>query len=172
MLTFEDLTPGNWHRFEKPILQSELFYPEFIRTSREEFIEVLLDGDYIAKVVKLDSRYIGNAIGYSLTQEDIKDHGFDWKPENSRMLYLFNFVIEPAYRGKGYGQRLLLEFIKSANEIGYEKLVGHFRRNWSLPMIKKLGAIEIGIHSNWENTGEDYIICELDLRRVVVPVFT
>jgi ribosomal protein S18 acetylase RimI-like enzyme len=83
--------------------------------------------------------------------------------EDHSMIYMFNFVIEPEYQNKGYGSQLLKEFIKSAKEKGYKKLLGHFRQNSSLHLVKKLGAKEKKTYKNWCKTKENYTLCELVL---------
>ncbi|MBN2111708.1 GNAT family N-acetyltransferase [Candidatus Woesearchaeota archaeon] len=168
MLIFEDIKPDNWQRFESFVLKTELSYPEEIRTERDEYIEIILE-ENIAKSASFNSEYIGNAIGYPLTIEDVEFHDLTPEMIKVKAIYLFNFAVEPIHQGKGYGMKLLLEFIKSAKEKGYEKLLGHFRPNASLALIKKAGGKELKICKNWENTGEDYVLCELDLKSFQLP---
>lgn len=166
MLEFENLKKDNWKRYEEPILQSESVYPEAIRTPAEEFAYVLEDGDAIAIVALLDSHYIGNIMGFTLDRDELGDYGMGDVPSESEIVYLFSFVINPQYQGMGYGHRLMEEFIREARAKGYRKVIGHFRPNNSLHLIKKLGAEEKGIYRDWMGSGEDYVFCCLDLNGI------
>jgi len=170
MLSFEDLGAENWSKYSGLILQSELVYPETIRSAPEDFIEILSEGDRIAKVAFTGSEYVGNVIGYCITPEEMKAYGLEGEGDRSKIAYIINIVVAPQHQGKGFGTELLREFIKAAKARGYEKLVGHFRQPNSLNLIKRLGAKEKGVFRNWENTGEDYTLCFLDLQSVRVPV--
>jgi GNAT superfamily N-acetyltransferase len=166
MLTFDDLIEGNWNKYGNFVLQSETIYPEFIRSPGEEFIDIVKSRGSIAKIALLDSEYIGNAVGFCMDEEDKGDFGLDKLPGNPKIIYLFNILINPAHQGKGYGSMLTQEFIKSAKAMGYDYIAGHFRPNGSLHMIKKFGAVEGAVCKNWENIGEDYVFCILDLRSI------
>jgi GNAT superfamily N-acetyltransferase len=166
MLCFEDLTWNNWSNLKTDILKSELIYPESIRGTESEFLEALNTRDYIAKILRLDNKYIGNAVGRdschilsSGLYACLEDTSFIKK----RTVHLNNIVIDIPHQGRGYGYRLLQEFIREAKNKKYEQLVGFFRPNNSLPIIKKVGAIEKSTHQNWYNTREDYKFCELNL---------
>jgi GNAT superfamily N-acetyltransferase len=169
MMEFKDLDMSNWWEFKEMILQSEQFHPKPIMTEGEEYIMILTAGNIVAKVALADSRYIGNAIGFCLSPQDTKEYGLGSIPENSKTIYLLNFVIDVPYQGRGYGYQLMQDFIKTAKMKGYENLVGHFRPNGSLHLIKKFGGCEKGMVKNWENTGEDYVLCHLDIRSVSIP---
>ena len=167
MLAFEDLNLNNWHVYVDLVLKSEAIFPESIRTSKEEFTEILLIKDTIAKVA-IDSGYVGNIMGYPLVSlENLEEYGLQFLEE--RAIYISNLVIESTHQGKGFGKKLLLEFIKAAIDNGYEKVYGHFRQNHSLVLIKKLGARELKVFPNWSDTGEDFVLCELDLLKASIP---
>ncbi len=167
MLVFDDLTPETWWQYEQHILHSETFFTKSIRTDKDEYIDIF-NFNNIAKVVKLNSIYIGNIIGCTLMGEEVEECGLTGM-DLSKTLYLINFIIDPPHQRKGYGRALLLEFIRSAAERGYERIIGHFKPGTSLPMIKKFGGREIGIARNWCETGEDYVLCELDIK-CMLPV--
>jgi GNAT superfamily N-acetyltransferase len=163
MLEFQNLQKDNWHRYEESVLQSESVYPEAIRTPAEEFVYILEGGDAIAIVALLDSHYVGNIIGFTLDRDELGDYGMGDVPSESEIVYLFSFVINPQYQGMGYGYRLLEEFMREARARGYRKVIGHFRPNNSLHLIKKFGAEEKGVYRDWIGSGEDYLFCCLDL---------
>jgi len=168
MLTFEDLDLNNWPVYADLVLNSESIFPEPIRTSKEEFTEILLIKDAVAKLGKIGTEYIGNIMGFPLLSlQDPEEYGFQTLED--RAIYICNFVVDPSYQGKGFGKKLLIEFLKATIENGYEKIYGHFRQNHSLGLIKKLGAKEVKICQNWSDTGEDFVLCELDLTKIDVP---
>jgi ribosomal protein S18 acetylase RimI-like enzyme len=165
MLTFEDINIENWSRFEKEVIRTEQIYPEALRTPAYEFNNIL-SGPNIFKCAFVDSKYSGNAIGYPLeTSEDLESHGVDVSRLGEKIIYLQNLAILPNYQGKGIGYKLLKEFIRSAKEKGFETLIGHFRPNGSLALIKKFGAKEVKQCHNWEGSTECFVMCELDLLR-------
>lgn len=175
MLIFEDINVENWGKVVSSVMKSELSYKKSIRTSKMGYATILADGDAIGKLVFNDLSYVGNIIGYAPTKPELKDYGLN-KPEHKgvKYMYLFNFLISRSYRGQGIGSKLLREFLIEAKKQGYEKVIGHFRPNGSLALIKKFGAKEIGIYEDWENTKEDYLFCELDLRnmQIIEPMIT
>jgi GNAT superfamily N-acetyltransferase len=170
MLSFDDLGGGNWERYASFILKSEEVFPDGIRTPKEDFIDVVKEGDAIAKVALLESKYVGNIFGYSLLPDETASHGINDVPANSKVIYIFSIVINPEYQGKGYGKQLLWEFIKTAKAKGYDYVAGHFRQNGSLQLIKKFGAKEEGVYHNWENIGEDCIACCLNIHQIQEPL--
>ncbi|MBN2042769.1 MAG: GNAT family N-acetyltransferase [Candidatus Aenigmarchaeota archaeon] len=166
MMSFEDVRAENWDKYNQMIIESERVYPDSIRTPAEEFVDVVREENAVSKVILVDSQYAGNAIGFCMDDEDKNMFGLTDLPGNPKVLYLFNFVINPQYQGMGYGYLLMREFILSAKNMGYDYVFGHFRQNGSLHLIRKFGAQERGIHKNWEDVGEDYVVCCLDLRRI------
>ncbi|AJF61780.1 TPA: GNAT family N-acetyltransferase [Candidatus Woesearchaeota archaeon] len=160
MLTFVDITLKNWAKYEQSILNSELEFKEEIRTPKEEYIHILKSRTYIFKVALLDSVYIGLAAGYRPPKNDLGWHGL--KNKTNDFIYLFNIVIDKPYQGKGYGSALLEEFIKAVKERGFRKVVGHFNSS-SRRIIQKHGGTEVSVAKNWENTGENFFVCELDI---------
>ncbi|MBI3032559.1 GNAT family N-acetyltransferase [Candidatus Woesearchaeota archaeon] len=168
MLSFEELNQFNWFIFEDDILGSEQLYPESIRSTAEEFLELLNTPAVIALTLQFKDKYIGNIIGCPLSADEIKEFGLETTitKHPSKIMYLFNYVIDKNFQGNGYGQDLLLAFCKIAKQRGYETVMGHFRKNESLLVAKKLCAEEKKAFPNWENTGEEYILCELDLNKI------
>lgn len=165
MLVFRELTAGNLKEFEQALSASELNFPESIRSTYDDFIDILEGDNAIGFIALLDSVYIGNILGSQPTEYDIKDCGIELKTDITKVIYIYNFVIEKEYQGKGHGYRLLLEFLKTAKERGYEIAFAQVRKNGSFALMKKAGATEKGVSFNWEDTGEDFVLCELDLRQ-------
>jgi len=168
MIAFETLSAEYWAKHEADVLKSEEMYPESIRTPREEFLNILNDGGVIAKIAIVDSRYAGNIIGFFLRKEELPRFGLQDLHGGGRITYVINFVVDKAYQSKGHGTRMLTEFIKEARQKGCEIIAGHFRPPQSLHLIKKFGGEEHGTVANWENTGEDYTLCLLDIKDLQV----
>jgi len=170
MISFVDLTPQNWTGLKDRILQLENTYPEDVRSGMEDYVTIFSEGDTISKMIVVDGQYAGMAIGYGLKPCDFAEHRIRGEPENSKIFYLFDIVMDKPFQGKGYGSQLLLEIIRSAKESGYEKIAGHFRQNGSLRLMKKLGAEEKTVETNWDNSGENFVFCVIDLRKDGIPV--
>ncbi|MFH1237780.1 MAG: GNAT family N-acetyltransferase [Candidatus Aenigmatarchaeota archaeon] len=169
MLAFEDLGSDSWQKYGELILKSENVFPEAIRTPEEDYADTVKENGSIAKVALLDSQYVGNIFGYALLPEDLESHGLHDVPQDAKVIYIFNVVVNPEYQGKGIGKQLLWEFIRTAKDRGYDYIAGHFRQNGSLQLIKKLGAKEEGVYHNWENMGEDCVACCLNIHIIQEP---
>jgi len=161
-LEFEGLTAETFGKFREQMLHSEEEYPEPIRSTADDFMEMFRHEKTIAMIALLDSQYIGNVIGCELSQEEAETYGANLTHEK-KTIYIYNFIIDEQYRHKGHAKAMLNEFIGKARSIGFEMIAGHFRNNCSLPVFKKFGGVEKSVFPNWENTGEDYILCELDI---------
>jgi len=166
MLKFQNITLKNLSKLEKELVKSERAFPKDIRgEDGDYFTEMLETKGVIAKIAKLDSKYIGNIIGCPVTEEDVELYELHGLSDISKTIHLCTMVIDPPHRKNGYGRQLLLEFIKAARKAGYETLAGHFRRNASQHIIKALGGKKISTHKNWSDTGESYVLYELELRQ-------
>lgn len=163
-IRFEDLTQDNWDEFDDTVMGSEEdSFPENIMWEEEDFMEYISRPDCIAKALVSGEYYLGNVIGYPLTEEDIADQRLEGMVTTDKTIHLINIVVEHSTRMRGYGRMLLEEFIRCAKQQGYRRLVGNFRPNGSLHLIKSMGAKELRMHKDWEGTDEDYISCELEL---------
>ncbi|MDD5254104.1 MAG: GNAT family N-acetyltransferase [Candidatus Nanoarchaeia archaeon] len=162
-LTFKELDEANFEEYKNYLLHSEEIFPEKIRSSIEDYKDMLLDPNNIAILGFLDNNYVGNIIGATLIDEEFDEYGYD---RNKKIIYLYNIVIEKEYQGRGFGYELTKEFVRVAKEQGFEILIGHFRQNSSVSLIKKFGAVIKSTHPNWEESGEDYFFCEVDLTKV------
>ncbi len=161
MINFEDITPENWEKWKEPVLRSELIFPESLRSTEEEFRVTLDTPSNIAKIIRLDGRYIGNAFGCGAVHFDF--YRQSRQAVCAEEIHINNIVIEPPYQGHGHGTRLLQEFMGEARRKGYKKLIGFFRPNHSLRLVRKLDCVEKSVHPDWFGTGEDYVFCEIDL---------
>jgi ribosomal protein S18 acetylase RimI-like enzyme len=162
-LTFRDLNAGNWEKYAGCVTGSELVYPEALRTSSADFAEIISSESALSKVALLDSVYIGNAVGFRMDPEEMNEYGLSDLPEGAAVLYILNIVVNPGYQGKGYGNQMMRELLKSAKERGFSFIACHCRQTSSLGIMRKLGAQEMGLFRNWEGSGEDFTLCLLDL---------
>lgn len=164
-LKLEDLNLGNWKQYGSLVLRSEkLVFPEVLQEEEEDYLDILRRDKYIAKLAMLNYQYIGNIIGVSPSETDIKtDEGYSDLAFNPKMIYIHNFVIEPSFQGRGFGRKLLLGFVDAAKRRGYTSLEGHFRQNASFHLIKSLGAEKIKTVSNRYGAGENQVHCGLNL---------
>jgi GNAT superfamily N-acetyltransferase len=162
-LSFQELTHENLSLYAQSLEHSELIFPDPIKFSREDYFEILYGQDNIAKVMLFDGSYAGNIVGAELHPVEIDEFNLHETCARERVIYLYGMVIEPEYQGRGYGMKLLMEFISAARTQGYTRLVGHFRANASLALMRKLGAAELSLERNWCESGEEYVFCSLPL---------
>lgn len=159
MLEFQRLTKKNWKEWKNSILSSENAFSDPLKTTEEEYEEIIGLDDSIAIIATINGEYVGNAIGTRMAIDEIEDN-MEEKYKDSVMLD--NIVVEVHHKGKGYGKLILAEFLRRAKEKGYKKLYGYFQKDQSLYLIKKAGAIELQIEQNWHGSGEEYTLCVLD----------
>ena len=164
MLEFMDITKDNWEKVSHFVLSSESEYKDSIQTSKEDYDDIFYDGDAIGKVGMVNGKYAGNIIGYPPTDAEMEDYGLE--RGNEKHMYLFNVIIDSEFRGKGYGFSFMAEFLNESKKRGYTNMIGHFRPNGSYALIKKLGAVDLSLCKNWEETGEDFMLCSLDLKNL------
>ncbi|HCL57402.1 MAG TPA: hypothetical protein DHW82_10400 [Spirochaetia bacterium] len=162
-LSFIDLTPENWEVYKVFIMKSESTFPEEVQETEEDIYETLLKKGTAAKIALADGVYAGNTLAGKLNEEEIelyllKDKGIN--PDAS--IYLYNIVVDEAYKNKGIGLKLLLETVEKAKAMGYQKMIGHFRESQSLGLFKRAGGQEIERVEDWFDSGESYVYCELD----------
>ncbi|MBW2997558.1 GNAT family N-acetyltransferase [Candidatus Woesearchaeota archaeon] len=162
---FEDLTEDNWDEFEDAVIGiEEESFPEKLQFYDNNFIDLLSTPGCIARALVSGDYYLGNVIGHPPTEEDLKGENLEGLVKTEKTLLLATIAIEPKIRRQGYGRMLLEEFIRCAKYQGYERIVGTFRPNGSLHLIKSMGAKELRRHPDWGGTGEEYVSCVLELR--------
>ena len=110
-LAVEDLTIRNLPEYKRNILLGERIFHQDIRLSLEELTAILNGEGSTGEVALLNGKYIGNAIGFSPLSEQIKEMELHGVKENPGSIYAYNFVINPKFQERGYGTRLLGEFI-------------------------------------------------------------
>ncbi len=165
-ISFRDITVQNWSDLEIAVLNSEKVFEVPVQVTRKTFLYMISQPNPVAKAMFLDLQYIGNAIGYSPTKANIKQEELLGIKEDKKSIYLFNFVIDEEFKGKGYGYQLLAEFIRCAKAQGYKKLQGHFKDAESAHLIRKFGAKDVRAYKNWQGSGQTHILCEFSLDNI------
>lgn len=162
-ISFKDLNLESWSSYGKQILESENQYPEDIQSSEENYLFALSKPNAVASVLLVDNQYAGNAVCCPFTQEEVDELMLHDTLPVEGACYLYNFIINENFQGKGLGLALINEIVEKSRNQGYKILSGHFRPNGSLSLAKKIGAKELKPYPNWGETGETYIYCELNL---------
>jgi len=163
-LEYIEFTFENFHLHEGDIMSSEEIFPEEIRETSENYRKALKQEGAIGLIARIDSAYVGNALGFSPSGEFHEALRMDEiATDTKELIYLYNIVTMPEFQSKGYGRELLDFFIKKTARSGFSKVGGHFRNNGSLKNFKNMGGDEVATFEDWFGTGEDYIYCELPL---------
>ncbi len=173
MINFSSLTLDNWPAWKDYILGSEQAFPVHIRGTEEYFLGVLSKPGYMGRIAEIDGTYIGNTVGHAAachTDVGLKEKVDGFSFDEGRIALVANIVIEPEYQKKGYSWLMLDDFIKEAEKKDFDKLVFFSRPDNSLPMArtplaKAAGLREIRTCENWYDSGEDYVFCELDVKK-------
>ena len=84
---------------------------------------------------------------HSLTEENVKI-GVLWVQVKDRKAFIFDFVIDEAFRGRGYGKQSLAVMDEKLKSMGTESVTLHvFGDNVSAQeLYKKMGFEITGIH--------------------------
>lgn len=164
MLEFIPLTLDNFASYEADILRSEKIFPEAIQETSSGYLSVLQSEGAIGLIGWMGQEYVGNAVGFVPGREEWRDLFLaEAGADENGLVYLFNIVVMPGFKGQGVGRLLLGEFMSLALSHGYRKIGGHFRGNGSLANFKKMGGRELAAFDDWFGTGEQYLYCELPL---------
>ena len=161
-----EVTQGTLNAFKDVIMKTEEVFPSELRTPWEDYEYMLLSDRSIALIMTHEGRPVGNIFGCILHPEEMEELGVS----DPDALYIFSFAIDSEFQGKGLGKALLNEFIALARERKFPSIVGHFRMNGSLALIRKAGGIEKGLFDKWDGTDESFVFCELDLSLPSLPV--
>lgn len=164
MLKFTPLTRQNYCFFEECILLSEQLFPENIRETSESYRDALCQPGAVACIASVDGVYAGNVIGFNPTtdmQQLLRLHELD--TELDELIYLFNIVSLPKFKGSGVGMGLLNQLLINSKRGGFSRVGGHFRGNGSLQNFTQCGGEILANFDNWFDTGETYSYCELQL---------
>jgi ribosomal protein S18 acetylase RimI-like enzyme len=125
-------------------------------------------------------RFVGSAYAIPLEKkEDIEKedpHYEHWmsvidRYECKRVAYLYNISIHPECQGKDLAKRLMIEILADCKRQGYDVLLSHAKVGGSLHLHEFFGSMAVGRQKNWYETGEEYILCSINLHNtVLVPL--
>jgi GNAT superfamily N-acetyltransferase len=160
---FQELTHENLPAYAEVLLKSEFLFPDPIKFNQQDYVDILYGQESIAKIILVDGTYAGNVVGAQLHPVEIAELGLTEECSTERLIYLYGFVIEPEFQGRGFGTKLLREFLDTAARQGYTQVIGHFRNNASLAIIRKCGCVERSLERDWCGSGEDFVFCSLSL---------
>jgi len=152
-------------KFKEQIVSSEFCYPENIRSSYDEYVEIVTAPGSLSMLAFADGQYVGNVMAAPLSEEECTELKVNYDPKTS--IYIYNLVVCPQFQGKGLGSVLIKEFIKKCYNQGFNLITGHFRMNGSFHLVNKMGAEIKAVEHNWEDTNEDYVFCELKMPLLV-----
>lgn len=116
-------------------------------------------------VALYDGRYVGNIIGFCPLTNDRQTLCLHqvMATLGSKLIYLFNIVVDFEFQSLGLGRRLLRHFLSLAKVAGYQKVGGHFRGNRSEKNFKILGAQNLGLFEDWFGSAERFTYYELSM---------
>jgi ribosomal protein S18 acetylase RimI-like enzyme len=108
-----------------------------LERSRKEFERLLPDG------IHSEHQYL-----WSLVDESDNQIGVLWVQVKDGKAFIFNFVIEEAYRGKGYGKQSLIALDEQLRAMDVESIgLQVFGDNLTAQeLYKKMGYVITGIH--------------------------
>lgn len=159
MHIIKKLEKENYQEYSQAILQSEeKNYQENIRSSDEDIKEILNSKRAIAAVLEVAGHYAGNYLSCAMDDEEQRKAGL----ENVKINYLYNIVVEKEWQGKGYGRLLLADLIRRCKKRGVQRIAGHYNQQ-SRRLITQAGGRIIKEVPDWEETGETYYLCVLEL---------
>lgn len=162
MNVIEKVNSSNLESLAGGIAALELIYPENLRSDRDDIAEMLSLEGSVAFAALSDGIVAGAVFGFPPDEEKVEDYFLSdiVRPGD---IYLESITVGEALQGQGMGLRLIRAFADGAREAGYRRIVGHFRRNGSLALAKKIGGAEVRIERDWFGTGEEFVCCVIDL---------
>jgi hypothetical protein len=106
-------------------------------------------------------KLVGETYGTPLDGEEEIPEGC---PKDSHSIYCYSTTILGMYKQRGYGKILKAAFIGRVSR-DFRRIYGHARPGGSQALNKLFGARLGRTYKNWYETGEDYRIYVLLLRR-------
>ena len=162
MFAIERITASNRELYADGAASLEEVYPEELRSDRADILEMFSMEGCVAYVALADGKVAGAVFGFPPDAEKISSYSlFDIARGGD--IYLESITVGPSLQGQGAGLALIRAFADGAKAAGFRRIVGHFRKNGSLHLAKKLGGIEIRTEHDWFGTGEDFVCCITDL---------
>lgn len=134
--TEQDVAAMHALMFELAVFEKE---PEAVETTVEEYLNDFRNGLFEGLVAEADGQVIGMTLYFMAYSS--------WK---GKMLYLDDFVVNEAWRGKGVGQLLYDAFIAEARRRGC-RLAKWQVLDWNEPAVQFYRKNEAEIETGWWN---------------------
>ena len=158
MFALERITASNSALYADGVAALESVYPEELRSDRDDIFEMFIMEGCVAFAALADGKVAGAVFGFPPDAEKAASYNLsDIVREGD--IYLESITVGPSLQGQGAGLALIRAFADGAKAAGFRRIVGHFRKNGSLHLAKKLGGIEIRTEHDWFGTGEDFVCC-------------
>ena len=136
----------------------ESIYPEELQSGLDDILEMFSADGCVAVAALSGGRVAGAVFGFPPDAEKISSYNLtDVAGEGD--IYLESITVGQDLQGQGAGLALISAFADGAKAAGFSRIVGHFRKNGSLRLAKKIGGIEIRTEHDWFGTGEDFVCC-------------
>jgi GNAT superfamily N-acetyltransferase len=126
------------HRLVSELAEYEKSLAEFVATL-DEYHHDFKESRFHAQVAENDAEIIGMALYYPAYST--------WK---GKMLYLEDFVVTPAWRGKGVGKKLMDAFLNEAKQMGCV-MVKWQVLDWNEPAVKFYENLGAFVEKGWWN---------------------
>jgi len=153
---FRNVSMKNWEEMRRFILASELNFPKSLRFTEQDYLEIFSRRSPVAVAVFNEDGYVGNVVGYPLSNEEVQRHKLGREDEGE--IYMCNIVVDPPQNGNGYGQMLYTEIRKRSKNRGHKKIFFHIDETNSMSMRE--GRQELSRIENWYGTGRTFVLYE------------
>ena len=164
MLSLKKILPHEYELYADKAVMLEQTYPEVLRSDKADILDMFSRSGAVALAAEEQHDTAGIVIGYPLEAEELDEYHLTGVYQIDKgSIYLESITVSELFRGRGVGLFLIKGFARAAGDVGFRSIVGHFRKNGSLALIKKIGGREINVEENWFDTGEDFIYCEAPL---------
>jgi GNAT superfamily N-acetyltransferase len=154
----EPIAPGQRGLYADGIAALEAVYPEEIRADGDDIREMISRPGSVVSAALTDGTVTGAVFGFPLDEDQIAEYRLAGTYRDGD-IYLESITVDASLRGQGVGFKLISSFADEARAAGYRRIVGHFRKNGSLLLIRKIGGIEVLTEHDWCGTGEDFVCC-------------
>jgi len=153
-LTFKRLTLKNFDVYKKQVSRLETQFNSNIRTTGSEFKEILESQYSYFLAAFLGKLLVGFVLLDKPTENEIKEYDLDKKYLNYE--YVYDLIVDKPFRGKGVGKLLFAQVFEPG-----KNYIGHFN-DQSIILLKNYNHKILKTFKNWENTGKDYFLCEIN----------
>ena len=164
MIELKVILPHEYEIYADRAAQLEKTYPEELRADRDCILEMFRRRGAIALAAEEQLVTAAVIIGYPLDADELETYHIDGIcRQDDTSIYLETITVDESFRNRGLGLLIIKEFAHAAYRAGFSSIIGHFRKNGSFTLMKKIGGREIKEEVNWFGTGESFVYCEAQL---------